>query len=340
MMRIRPARPEDLDALVTLAETAGAGMTTLPANRDVLEARIADSLAAFATPADGPGGESYFLVLEDTANRRIAGTSAIYAGVGLSKAFYSYKILTLTQKSHELGLSVTSRLLTLVNDYAGTTEVGTLYLDPAYRRHGNGRLLARARYLLMASFPERFSEVVMAEMRGWQDGDGKSPFWEALGRHFFKLPFPKADYISGIGNNQFIADLMPKYPIYVEMLPEAAQKVIGTTHEHTRPALALLEKEGFRFNNAVDIFDAGPVVDVRLKDIWTVRHSRRARVRRLVDAATGGLGRHLACSCQLADYRAAYLNLAPADDGQVDIDRDQAALMGLAVGDDLLLVDA
>ena len=59
----------------------------------------------------------------------------------------------------------------------------------------------------------------MAEMRGWQDENGKSPLWEALGSHFFNIPFPDADYISGIGNNQFIADLMPKYQIYIEMLP-------------------------------------------------------------------------------------------------------------------------
>lgn len=337
MMRVRPARMSDLDRLVDLASSASKGLTTLPANRDVLEARITESIEAFGADIDGPGGESYFMVLEDTANGKVAGTCAIYAGVGLSKAFYNYKILKLTQYSHELNVTVTSRLLTLVNDYQGATEVGTLYLDPDYRKDGNGQLLARSRYLLMGCFKERFSEMVMAEMRGWQDENGKSPLWEALGSHFFNIPFPDADYISGIGNNQFIADLMPKYPIYIEMLPKAAQDVIGKTHDETRPALNLLKKEGFRFSNAVDIFDGGPCVDVRLDDIRTIRHSKIATIRKTVDRSPS-MERHLACTLELSGYQASWLYMTIVNGTHVDLDRDQAEILGLHAGDQIRFV--
>lgn len=337
MMRVRPARMDDLDRLVDLASSASKGLTTLPANRDVLEARIVESIDAFGAYANGPGGESYFMVLEDTRNGKVAGTCAIYAGVGLSKAFYNYKILKLTQYSHELNVTVTSRLLTLVNDYQGATEVGTLYLDPEYRKDGNGQLLARSRYLLMGCFKERFSEMVMAEMRGWQDENGKSPLWEALGSHFFNIPFPDADYISGIGNNQFIADLMPKYPIYIEMLPKAAQDVIGKTHDETRPALNLLKKEGFRFSNAVDIFDGGPCVDVLLDDIRTIRHSKIATVRKTIDHSPS-MERHLACTLDLSDYQASWLYMTIVDGNHVDLDRDQAEILGLNPGDQIRFV--
>ncbi len=337
MMRVRPARMSDLDRLVDLASSASKGLTTLPANRDVLEARITESIEAFGADIEGPGGESYFMVLEDTANGKVAGTCAIYAGVGLSKAFYNYKILKLTQYSHELNVTVTSRLLTLVNDYQGATEVGTLYLDPDYRKDGNGQLLARSRYLLMGCFKERFSEMVMAEMRGWQDENGKSPLWEALGSHFFNIPFPDADYISGIGNNQFIADLMPKYPIYIEMLPKAAQDVIGKTHDETRPALNLLKKEGFRFSNAVDIFDGGPCVDVRLDDIRTIRHSKIATIRKIVDRSPS-MERHLACTLELRGYQASWLYMTVVNGTHVDLDRDQAEILGLHAGDHIRFV--
>ncbi|WOI11101.1 arginine N-succinyltransferase [Thalassospira lucentensis] len=337
MMRVRPARMSDLDRLVDLASSASKGLTTLPANRDVLEARITESIEAFGADIDGPGGESYFMVLEDTANGKVAGTCAIYAGVGLSKAFYNYKILKLTQYSHELNVTVTSRLLTLVNDYQGATEVGTLYLDPDYRKDGNGQLLARSRYLLMGCFKERFSKMVMAEMRGWQDENGKSPLWEALGSHFFNIPFPDADYISGIGNNQFIADLMPKYPIYIEMLPKAAQDVIGKTHDETRPALNLLKKEGFRFSNAVDIFDGGPCVDVRLDDIRTIRHSKIATIRKIVDRSPS-MERHLACTLELRGYQASWLYMTVVNGTHVDLDRDQAEILGLHAGDQIRFV--
>lgn len=328
MMRVRPARMADLDRLVDLAGSASKGLTTLPANRDILEARIVDSIDAFGRDVDGPGGESYFMVLEDTSNGTVAGTCAIYAGVGLSKAFYNYKILKITQYSHELNVTSTSNLLTLVNDYQGATEVGSLYLAPEYRKDGNGQLLARSRYLLMGSFASRFSEIVMAEMRGWQDENGKSPLWEALGSHFFQLPFPEADYISGVGNNQFIADLMPKYPIYIELLPKAAQEVIGKTHDETRPALNLLKKEGFRFSNAVDVFDGGPCVDVRLDDIRTIRHSRVATVRKLVDRHSS-MSRHLAGTLELQSYQASWIYMMPVNQDTVDLDRDQAEILGI-----------
>ncbi|MFN3589050.1 MAG: arginine N-succinyltransferase, partial [Spirosomataceae bacterium] len=49
--------------------------------------------------------------------------------------------------------------------------------------------------------------------------------------------FPTADYLTGIGQKVFIAELMPKYPIYVSLLSKEAQAVIGKVHEKTRPAL-------------------------------------------------------------------------------------------------------
>ena len=75
---------------------------------------------------------------------------------------------------------------------------------------------------------------------------GNSPFWEWLEAHFFSMDFPTADYLSGIGNKVFIAELMPRYPIYTNLLSQEAQDVIGHVHEKTRPALRLLEREGFR----------------------------------------------------------------------------------------------
>ena len=67
----------------------------------------------------------------------------------------------------------------------------------------------------MAEFRERFADRVIAEMRGVSDEKGNSPFWQWLEEHFFSVDFPTADYLTGIGQKVFIAELMPKYPIYV-----------------------------------------------------------------------------------------------------------------------------
>lgn len=336
MYRIRPIQRNDIDSILALAKAAGNGMTTLPVNRALLESKIDSSIAAFTSTPNAPGEEAYLMVLEAMTTGQVVGTTGIYAGVGLGKSFYSYKILTLTQYSHELNLHVTNRVLTLVNDYAGATEVGSLFLHPDHRHSGNGQLLARCRYLLMANEPHRFSDLVLAEMRGVQNAAGSSPFWEALGKHFFGIPFHEADYLSGVGNNQFIADLMPKYPIYVDLLPAEAQAAIGQPYEATRPAMRLLEKEGFRFNNTIDIFDAGPCLDTHLNDIRTVRESRLVTIDTLLDDVS--LPHHLVSSCDAATFHAFYLPLQPMNDPtHVAIYAKAAQQYNLAVGDRLRL---
>src|SRR5262249_36368790 len=144
--------------------------------------------------------------------------------------------------------------LFLTNDLTGAAELCSLFLQGEYRRDNNGSLLSKSRFLFMAEFPERFNPRVIAEMRGVSDEQGRSPFWEALGRHFFKMEFSEADYLSGIGQKSFIAELMPQHPVYTAFLDDEARAVIGQVHENTKPALAMLAGEGFRYNGYVDIF--------------------------------------------------------------------------------------
>ncbi|MDQ7049279.1 MAG: arginine N-succinyltransferase [Enterobacterales bacterium] len=49
-------------------------------------------------------------------------------------------------------------------------------------------------------------------------------FWAWLEENFFSIDFPTADYLTGTGNKVFIAELMPKHPIYVSLLSNEAQK--------------------------------------------------------------------------------------------------------------------
>jgi arginine N-succinyltransferase len=78
-----------------------------------------------------------------------------------------------------------------------------------------------------------------------------------------------------VTDNQFILDLMPKFPIYADLLPEAARAVIGQAHADGAAARRLLEWEGFRYADVVDIFDAGPLLVAPRDSIRTKRESRR-----------------------------------------------------------------
>lgn len=115
-------------------------------------------------------------------------------------------------------------------------------------------------------------------MRGYTDEQGRSPFWESVGRHFFSIEFAKADYLSGTGQKAFIAELMPKHPLYVDFLAEEARAVIGQVHPHTAPARAVLETEGLQYQGYVDIFDGGPTLEANTDDVRAVRDSSKRTV--------------------------------------------------------------
>ncbi|NWN23137.1 arginine N-succinyltransferase, partial [Escherichia coli] len=80
---------------------------------------------------------------------------------------------------------------------------------------------------------------------------------------FFGMNFQEADSFNAIHGNQFIADLMPKHPIYTAMLQESARSVIGLPHPSGRAAMRMLESEGFAWERYVDIFDGGPTMTAR-----------------------------------------------------------------------------
>lgn len=278
MIIVRTARESDIDGVLELAKQAYPGMTTLPPKRDVLMAKLNNSVASVNKSVDKPGDETYFLVMEDTEENKVVGTAAVIACLGSHDEFYSYKLNRVSQSCKELDKRVSVQTLNLSNHFEGYSEVATLYLDESYRKNGNGSLLARTRYLFMAQFRRRFPDGVMADLRGYFDEQGNSPFWDAVGSHFFEMDFAEADLYGAVHGNQFIADLMPKNPIYVNMLPQAAQDVIGQCNVVGKPAMRMLENEGFRWNGHVDIFDAAPSVDTKIDDIVSIKNSVLAEV--------------------------------------------------------------
>ncbi|WP_300554319.1 arginine N-succinyltransferase [Maricaulis sp.] len=279
MLIVRAARRTDIDAFVQLAKEAGTGFTSLAVPPEALEARLAKSEAAFASPGTKQTEDTYQLMLEDSETGRVVGCSAVKAMVGVSKPYWDFKILTLAQHSVEADRRFDMDAMMLVNDFAGATEVGTLFVSEAGRGTGAGRLVAQSRYLLIAAGRERFGEKVLAELRGVVHDDGSSPFYDAVSRPFFRMDFAEADKLSASTDNQFILDLGPQHLIYLDLLPKAVQDVVGKTHKDGAGALRLLEWEGFHYNRYVDIFDGGPLVSAWTEQIRTLNESRAVTAR-------------------------------------------------------------
>ena len=276
--RIRAARQSDLRSFYNLAKLTGGGFTNLPAEKATLEAKLDLSAAGFAREGDTPGEDLYVFMLENCETRQIRGTCQVFGAVGTERPFYSYLISTLTQKSTELAKTFRNQLLNLTTDLEGSSEVGGLFLHPNERAGGLGMLLARSRYLFMKSHRARFGDTVLAELRGVMDEGGHSPFWDAIGGRFFGMTFPEADEFNAIHGTQFIADLFPKSPVYMSMLPDSARAVIGQPHPTGRAALKMLENEGFVWDCYVDIFDGGPTVTARTDTIRTIREAKTVTI--------------------------------------------------------------
>jgi arginine N-succinyltransferase len=280
MLRVRPAVDADLDPLYALILRSDDGLTSLKITREQLHDRLENSTFAFRRQSQKMTGLPYVFVMEDMETGAVVGTSSIYSKVGGYEPFYAYQIEKSIHESKELGVYREIDVLHLHKEHDGPTEIGSLFLTPEYWGKGNGKLLSLSRFLYMAEFPDRFDAMTIAEMRGVIDRQGRSPFWDALGRHFFQIAFPRAVMLLTVSKN-FVADLMPKHPIYLPLLPQDAREVVGQVHQDTRPALAMLQKQGFTYQGFVDIFDGGPVMHADTAKIATVANSRRCSLARI-----------------------------------------------------------
>jgi arginine N-succinyltransferase len=317
MKILRPIRLTDLDALLDMAKSAGAGFTSLPPIPEFLRAKIELSLRSFDADVKQAGHERYMFVLEETETGQVGGCCAVEAACGLDEPFYNYSVGLTVHASRELKIYNRHPTLYLSNDYTGTSVLCSLYLKPEFREGGSGHLLSKSRLLFMASHARRFAEKVIAEMRGVSNEQGRSPFWEGLGRHFFTIEYGEAEHIVGTGNKAIIAELMPRHPIYTMLLPPEAQEVIGKVHPQTAPALRLLEQEGFRYQGYIDIFDGGPTVEAPLAEIRSIKRSivTTMRTTGAEEKAEGEGTMCLVANTQLHDYRCAIARLGWEGDG-------------------------
>ena len=332
---VRPARADDFNAVYRMAKLTGGGFTNLPADRGTLTAKLERSEASFKRKGDEQGGDLYMFVLEDPKKKQIRGTCQVFGQVGVVQPFYSYHVSTLTQTSAELAKTFRNQRLSLTTDLEGSSEVGGLFLHPEMRAGGWGSLLARSRYLFMKLHRARFGERTLAELRGVMDEAGHAPFWDALAGKFFGMSFPEADEFNAVHGTRFIADLMPRSPVYLALLTDEAKAVIGQPHPSGRAALRMLEHEGFVFDRYIDIFDGGPTVTARTDDIRTIREAQADKVTVI---AEGGPINVLAAAGRLKKFRACSACIKRLPKKGLQIDPQAAELLEIGVGDTVVTV--
>jgi arginine N-succinyltransferase len=331
---MRAAGPQDLPGFLELRERAGPGFTSLMVDDKSMQAKLELSASSFVKQTNVQGPERYMLALEHIATGQLAGCAAVKATIGEKPPFFNFRIIREAQSSVAADRRFDMDVLIGVNDFTGCTEVGSLFVRAEHRGPGVGRALAQTRYMLMACAPQRFNKQVVSELRGVVNEDGTTPFWEAIGRHFFKMEFAEADKLSAITDNQFILDLMPQHPIYVDLLPDDARAVIGKCHKDGEGARSLLEWEGFGFSSVIDIFDGGPLVSAQRDHIRTLRESKRKTLQ--VVQNLEGARRGLIAAPSIADFRCVSARV-DVQNGVANVDADTISALKLAPGAEALV---
>jgi len=261
---IRPVAMDDLEALYRLTCMASGGLSSLQPDRDYLANYIQSSLDSFAGVRPAGKGSKYFLVAE--TDDVVIGCAAVKTRIGNEASpFINFDI------------SSDGKFLTASDRFAGATEVGSLFLHPDHRRSGIGRYLAKARYLLIAAQPERFSQTIIAELRGISRDDD-APFYDAVFKARLGHSFLDADHLYATTQAAALALVPPDDPIAISDLPALARRAIGRPHPSGQGALTLLEREGFADTQTIDLFDGGPIVAAYRDKLATLNDSQMLRV--------------------------------------------------------------
>ncbi|GHC16555.1 arginine N-succinyltransferase [Aidingimonas halophila] len=332
MLVVRPATPADLPHLERLAGSAMPRLTNLPVHRDRLEERITRSQRAFSRDIDFPGDEHYTFVIEDRERHEVVGTATIRAQAGASEAYYTYRQETLIHASQQLNVRREVQTLSLSHEVSEATLLCALSLDSRYKGTTAESLLRRARLMFIAQYPERFSTILAVAFPGYLDGEGESPFWNSVGRHFFVRSFQEINHLAGVRSKSFIAEVMPQFPLYLPLLTPQARAAIGREHPDHERALEEMLAEGFVRSRHVDIFDAGPVVKGERDRLETFQRAAWHPVRVRPDAVLPDAEPAMIANQKLGDFRCVVARYALSPTGQLMLTPEHAAILGVEEG--------
>lgn len=330
MYIIRPIRKSDLDAYEDLAMAASPGMVNLPKNRKLLEEIIDESLASFQSGIKAPTNETYLFVLEDVETGEIGGTSAIISRAGVKYPLLYFKI----EHDHSSQKPV-SYLKPEIKKNAGS-EICGLFLKQSFRNSGLGKMLSLSRFMFIAAFLYRFQPEVFAEMHGFTTENDQNPFWDAIGRHFFDADYPSLMKLLETDRDK-LTKAFPHHPIYISLLSEHDQQMIGKVHPNSLPAMQMLKHEGFNEVNEVDFFDGGPHIKAKTTEIKTIKQSVVA-VAEIAETRLEN-GKNCLISNDCLKFRACMAKVRIESQKRVTLDKNTAKNLLVDPGDHIRYLD-
>lgn len=333
MFVIRQANLDDASTLLKFAKMVHSN--NLPADPDILRAKLLRSRDSFAGKARSPLDREFIFAMEDTETGNLIGSSSIISCISSPGRPHLYFLVRKREHfSEDLATGHVHVTLQLGTDETGPTEIGGLILAPPYRGHKAklGALLSLIRFHFIGLHRDWISERIIAEMMAPLTPDSRNTLWEYLGRRFINLEYAEADRFCRY-SKEFITSLFPKGEIYASLLPPEARNLIGKVSPEAQPAKAMLESLGFRYIGHVDPFDGGPYLEARAADIPLVANTRRATLGE--PARVCPIDGFVSCDGSKG-FRATRASFAESEDGRtVSLTGEIADLIGASPGDEI-----
>ncbi len=267
----RVARLDDIDAILGFTADGVQGLTNVPRTRERVQEQLQETVDTLAGKA---GANRIIFVVE--RDGIVLGMSAIIVRVGVDSPFYNFKRNHHSGRASNPVLAVDYDTLQITTDFNGYTEVASLFMGPAGRGTGLARLLSMGRFGYIRNNREQFADGLMAEILGWTDENGVSPFWKHLPSRFIHMDFDNADKLSTI-DKRFIMDLLPEIPIMLNLLPDIVTECTGRAHDSSARAMSMLQSIGFEETDMCDVFDGGPAVKCQTNKTWIARSTCEAQ---------------------------------------------------------------
>ena len=121
-------------------------------------------------------------------------------------------------------------------------------------------MLSLGRLAFINAHRSAFNEKLMADIRGWQDEQGVSPFWTGLSSRFINVPFGEAEFLLS-RDQDFLPNAIPSDPIYLQLLDRQARACIGKANDNSMGAIKLLRSAGFSMTKFCNVLDGGPALE-------------------------------------------------------------------------------
>lgn len=215
--------------------------------------------------------ECLWLAESDDPAAPLRGTLRLRPVIGMDVPRVSYHVGCTVHAAPALGLFHRQRTLLLGHDHTGASELADIawprqevpLADQAAALHA----LVRAAVQQLGRARAHYAQRLVVELPGPRDAAGQSPFWQGLGRHFYRGDPAAACAQHGPAWRSHVASLLPRHPLYTSFLPAAAEAAIAQVQPSALVLREVLEDAGLRYSHHVNVEDGGPLLEAEVDDL-------------------------------------------------------------------------